>query len=121
LGADRCEDAECTGEEIRVHIRADPELTAHVGLGPEAVLEGTLEAYLRIKLLTGAIALPGYDRNWVAHLPPPGEFGRAQAEYGHFPHQLGWLRCPLPGMEVAANGLVTFADPSTAPAARQTG
>ena len=104
-------EAPCTGEGLRAHIRADPELTAHVGLGPEAVLEGTLEAWLRVKLLTGAIELAGHDRNWVAHLPPPGEFGRAQAEYGHFPHQLGWLRSPLPGMSVAANGLVTIDTP----------
>jgi len=102
--------APCTAEEIRAHIRSDPDLVAHVGLGPEAVLEGTLEAFARVKLLTGAAKLPGYDRNWVAHLPPPGEFGRAQAEYHHFAHQLGWLKKPLPGMTVAGNGLVTFDD-----------
>jgi hypothetical protein len=115
-------DAPCSAEEIRSHIREDPDLVAYVGLGPEAVLEGTLEAFVRIKLLTGRVTLPGYDRNWVAHLPPPGEFGRAQAVYGHFPHQLSWLKRPLPGMQVAANGLVTFDDApeearSAAPAA----
>jgi len=31
-----CEGEPCTGERIRAHIRTDPELLAHVGLGPEA-------------------------------------------------------------------------------------
>lgn len=94
---------------MRSHIRADPDLETYVGLGPEAVLEGALEPYLRIKLLLGKLHLPGYSEHWVAHLPPPAEFGRAQAEYNHFPHQLAWLKKPLPGLEVADNGLVIFA------------
>ena len=114
-------EAACTGEGLRAHIRTDTDLVTYVGLGPEAVLEGTLEAFLRVKLLTGTVEVPGYDRSWVAHLPPPGEFGRAQAEYGHFPHQLSWLRRPVPGMEVAGNGLVTLTDPAGPAPARQTG
>ena len=101
---------DCTAEGLREQIRRDPVLVTYVGLGPEAVLEGTLEAYIRVKLLLGEITLPGYSPHWIAHLPPPGEFGRAQAEYMHFSHQLGWLKRPLPGMEVEANGLVTLAE-----------
>lgn len=114
-----CGGERCTTEIIRDTIRSDPLLVEYVGIGPEAVLEGTFEAYLRIKLLIGDVSLPGYGPNWIAHLPPPGEFGRAQASYGHFAHQLGWLKKPLPGMIVAANGLVTLAveddGPSEAP------
>ncbi|GMG81588.1 hypothetical protein LNKW23_08010 [Paralimibaculum aggregatum] len=110
----------CDAEALREQVRLDPELQTYVGLGPEAVLEGTFEAYLRIKLLLGTITLPGYSPHWIAHLPPPGEFGRAQLEYQHFAHQLGWLKRPLPGMEVHTNGLVSLGElpegePATAP------
>jgi len=96
----------CPAEDIRETIRRDPDLLAHVGLGPVAVFEGTLEAYLRLKLLLGRVQLPGFSKSWIAHLPPPGEFGRSQAAYNHFPHQLGWLKTPVPGITVAENGLV---------------
>ncbi|MEM1343276.1 MAG: hypothetical protein AAGI34_01700 [Pseudomonadota bacterium] len=107
----------CTAEGIREQIRSDPTLVEYVGLAPEAVLEGTLEAYARVKLLTGEIALQGYEHNWIAHLPPPGEFGRAQAEYNHFSHQLGWLKKALPGMRVAPSGLVEVEGPPAEPPA----
>ncbi|MGF1446270.1 MAG: hypothetical protein ACFBRM_08710 [Pikeienuella sp.] len=106
----------CTAETMREAIRRDPALTEYVGLGPESVLEGTLEAYLRVKLLLGTLRLPGYSPHWIAHLPPPGEFGRAQTEYQHFAHQLGWLKKALPGMDVGPNGLVSLTDdPPQAP------
>ena len=91
---------------VRAHLRADADFRAHVGLGPEAVLEASLEPYLRIKLMLGRIALPGYSTHWIAHLPPPAEFGRAQADYDHFSHQLAWLKKPIPGLRVLDNGLV---------------
>lgn len=97
-------------DRIRTHIRRDPDLDRYVGLGPESVLEGALEPYLRIKLLLGKLALEGYSPHWVAHLPPPAEFGRAQAEYDHFSHQLAWLKRAPPGLNVADNGLVSFDD-----------
>lgn len=97
-------------DAIRLHIRQDTDLDRYVGLGPESVLEGALEPYLRIKLLLGKLDLPGYTPHWVAHLPPPSEFGRAQAEYDHFSHQLAWLKRTPPGLMVADNGLVSFAD-----------
>jgi hypothetical protein len=93
---------------IRTQIRCDPDLDRYVGLGPESVLEGALEPYLRIKLLLGKLDLEGYSPHWVAHLPPPAEFGRAQAEYDHFSHQLAWLKRTPPGLRVADNGLVSF-------------
>ncbi|MGF1501816.1 MAG: hypothetical protein ACFBSD_08355 [Paracoccaceae bacterium] len=95
---------------FRDRIRADRVLNDYVGLGPESVLEGTLEAFLRVHILTGQLRIEGYSRNWVAHLPPPGEFGRSHSEYGHFAHQLAWLKKPLPGMVVAENGLVGLDD-----------
>ncbi len=91
---------------VRAHLREDADFRDHVGLGPEAVLEASLEPYLRVKLMLGRIALPGYTTHWIAHLPPPAEFGRAQAEYDHFPHQLAWLKKPIPGLRVMENGLV---------------
>ncbi len=97
-------------DHIRSKIRLDPDLATYVGLGPESVLEGALEPYLRIKLLLGKLDLKGYTPHWVAHLPPPAEFGRAQAEYDHFSHQLAWLKRVPPGLTVAENGLVSFAD-----------
>lgn len=102
-------------DAIRLRLREDPDLQTYVGLGPEAVLEGALEPWLRVKLLLGHVMLPGYSAHWIAHLPPPAEFGRAQAEYDHFSHQLAWLKQPLPGLEVADNGLVLFSDPPDAP------
>lgn len=96
-------------DRIRAQIRQDRDLQTYVALGPESVLEGALEPYLRIKLLLGKLKLEGYSRHWVAHLPPPAEFGRAQAEYGHFSHQLAWLKHTPPGLVVAENGLVSFA------------
>ncbi len=98
--------APTTAEALRDWIRHDPDLQSHVGLGPVAVFEGTLEAFLRLKLLLGRIRLPGYSKSWIAHLPPPGEFGRSQAAYNHFPHQLSWLKRPVPGLSVEPNGLV---------------
>lgn len=98
----------CSAEVLREQIRRDPALVEYVGLGPEAVLEGTFEAYIRVKMLLGDIRLPGYSPHWIAHLPPPGEFGRAQSHYTHFAHQLGWLKKPLPGMAVTSSGLVTL-------------
>lgn len=95
-------------DRIRTHLRRDNDLKKYVGLGPESVLEGALEPYLRIKLLLGKLRLEGYSPHWVAHLPPPAEFGRAQAEYDHFQHQLAWLKQVPPGVVVADNGLVTF-------------
>ncbi len=97
-------------DRIRAQIRRDTDLDMYVGLGPESVLEGALEPYLRIKLLLGKLNLDGYSPHWVAHLPPPAEFGRAQAEYDHFSHQLAWLKRTPPGLKVAANGLVSFDD-----------
>ena len=97
-------------DRIRALIRRDSDLDTYVGLGPESVLEGALEPYLRIKLLLGKLKLDGYSPHWVAHLPPPAEFGRAQAEYDHFSHQLAWLKRTPPGLKVAANGLVSFDD-----------
>ncbi len=107
-----------TAEALREWIRQDPDLQAYVGLGPVAVFEGTLEAFLRLKLFLGQIALPGYSKAWIAHLPPPGEFGRSQAAYTHFPHQLSWLKKPVPGLSVEPNGLVIaeeFAEGETSP------
>ena len=95
-------------DAVRALLRADTDLQRYVGMGPEAVMEGALEPWLRIKLLLGELALPGYSAHWVAHLPPPAEFGRAQAEYDHFQHQLAWLKRPLPGVTVAENGIVTI-------------
>ena len=97
-------------DRIRAEIRCDTDLATYVGLGPESVLEGALEPYLRIKLLLGKLNLEGYSPHWVAHLPPPAEFGRAQAEYDHFSHQLAWLKRTPPGLKVATNGLVSFED-----------
>ena len=97
-------------DHIRTEIRCDTDLATYVGLGPESVLEGALEPYLRIKLLLGKLNLEGYSPHWVAHLPPPAEFGRAQAEYDHFSHQLAWLKRTPPGLKVATNGLVSFED-----------
>jgi hypothetical protein len=97
-------------DRIRTEIRCDTDLATYVGLGPESVLEGALEPYLRIKLLLGKLNLEGYSPHWVAHLPPPAEFGRAQAEYDHFSHQLAWLKRTPPGLKVATNGLVSFED-----------
>ncbi len=110
LGMDAiaCADEPCTADILREKIRADADLNEYVGLGPEAVLEGTLEAYLRIKILLGRVRIPGFNAHWIAHLPPPGEFGRAQIEHGHLAHQLAWLKKPLPGMEIQANGLVVI-------------
>lgn len=99
---------------IRAAIRADSDLQRYVGLGPEAVLEGSLEPYLRVKLLLGRISLPGYTAHWIAHLPPPAEFGRAQAEYDHFSHQLAWLKTSIPGIFVQENGLVLVDEPGIA-------
>ncbi|MEM9145027.1 MAG: hypothetical protein AAGC57_02440 [Pseudomonadota bacterium] len=118
LGLDEitCPDGQpCTAEMIREQIRRDPDLLAHVGLGPVAVFEGTLEAYLRLKLLLGRVRLPGFSKSWIAHLPPPGEFGRSQAAYHHFPHQLGWLKTPIPGITVAENGLVLVGEETLPP------
>ena len=95
-------------DRVRAHIRQDADLESYVGLGPESVLEGALEPYLRIKLLLGKLDLDGYSAHWVAHLPPPSEFGRAQAEYDHFSHQLAWLKRAPHGLKVAENGLVSF-------------
>ena len=95
-------------DRVRAHIRQDSDLASYVGLGPESVLEGALEPYLRIKLLLGKLSLDGYTPHWVAHLPPPSEFGRAQAEYDHFSHQLAWLKRAPVGLKVAENGLVSF-------------
>lgn len=95
-------------DRVRAFIRDDKDLKDYVGLGPESVLEGALEPYLRIKLLLGKLNLDGYSEHWVAHLPPPSEFGRAQAEYDHFSHQLGWLKRAPHGLRVAENGLVSF-------------
>ena len=95
-------------DRVRAHIRQDADLESYVGLGPESVLEGALEPYLRIKLLLGKLNLDGYSAHWVAHLPPPSEFGRAQAEYDHFSHQLAWLKRAPHGLKVAENGLVSF-------------
>lgn len=95
-------------DHIRAQIRRDVDLESYVGLGPESVLEGALEPYLRIKLLLGKLNLDGYTAHWVAHLPPPSEFGRAQAEYDHFSHQLAWLKRAPHGLKVADNGLVSF-------------
>jgi len=103
-GADRAEGRRV--DLVRAHLRADADFRDHVGLGPEAVLEASLEPYLRIKLLLRRIALPGYSIHWIAHLPPPAEFGRAQADYDHFPHQLAWLKKPIPGLRVLDNGLI---------------
>jgi hypothetical protein len=112
-----CADGETSAANaLRERIRSDPTLEEHVGLGPEAVLEGTLEAYLRVAILLGRVDLAGFTPDWVAHLPPPGEFGRAHLEYGHFPHQLGWLKKLPPGMTVGANGLVERAGASRAAA-----
>ena len=97
-------------DHVRAHIRQDVDLDSYVGLGPESVLEGALEPYLRIKLLLGKLNLEGYTPHWVAHLPPPSEFGRAQAEYDHFSHQLAWLKRTPQGLNVAENGLVSFDD-----------
>ena len=97
-------------DKIRTHIRRDRDLETYVGLGPESVLEGALEPYLRIKLLLGKLDLDGYTPHWVAHLPPPAEFGRAQAEYDHFAHQLAWLKRLPEGLMIADSGLVTFDD-----------
>ena len=91
---------------VRAHLRADKDFRDHVGLGPEAVLEASLEPYLRVKLLLKRITLPDYSMHWIAHLPPPAEFGRAQADYDHFPHQLAWLKKPIPGLRVLENGLI---------------
>jgi len=95
-------------DRVRTHIRQDTDLKNYVGLGPESVLEGALEPYLRIKLLLGKLKLEGYSPHWIAHLPPPSEFGRAQAEYDHFSHQLAWLKRAPRGLRVAENGLVSF-------------
>jgi|GEM_PF-2133816 len=95
---------------VRAHLRADADFSTYVGLGPEAVLEASLEPYLRVKLMLGRIALPGYVTHWIAHLPPPAEFGRAQADYDHFSHQLAWLKKPIPGLRVLDNGLVEIDD-----------
>ncbi len=95
---------------VRAHLRADPDFRDYVGLGPEAVLEASLEPYLRVKFLLKRIRLPGYSAHWIAHLPPPAEFGRAQAEYDHFSHQLSWLKKPVPGLHVQENGLVIIDD-----------
>jgi len=88
-------------DNIRAEIRQDTDLKRYVGLGPESVLEGALEPYLRIKLLLGKLKLEGYSPHWVAHLPPPAEFGRAQAEYDHFSHQLAWLKRTPAGLQAA--------------------
>ena len=112
-GPERCE-----VEAIRERIRSDPVLIEYVGLAPLAVLEGTLEAYLRIGILLGTVRLPDYTANWVTHLPPPAEFGRAQREYTHFAHQLGWLKKLPPGLRVLDNGLVEIDGTLTSPGAR---
>lgn len=109
----------CDADTVRSHVRSDRDLTEYVGLGPEAVLEGTLEPYLRVKLLLGHVEIPGYSPHWVAHLPPPGEFGRAQQEYGHFAHQLAWLKKPIPGLQVLANGLVIMGEKAPLPSAAE--
>ena len=93
-------------EVVRAYLRSDKDFRTYVGLGPEAVLEASLEPYFRIKLMLGRIALPGYSTHWIAHLPPPAEFGRAQASYDHFSHQLAWLKKPIPGLNVLENGLI---------------
>ena len=98
-------------DRIRTVIRCDSDLQTYVGLGPESVLEGALEPYLRIKLLLGKLDLKAYSPHWVAHLPPPAEFGRAQAVYDHFPHQLAWLKKLPPTLTVAENGLVQYSEP----------
>ena len=95
---------------VRAHLRADTDFRNYVGLGPEAVLEASLEPYFRVKLLLKRITLPDYSIHWIAHLPPPAEFGRAQADYDHFPHQLAWLKKPIPGLRVLDNGLVEIDD-----------
>lgn len=104
-GVDRAEGVRRV-DMVRAHLRDDADFRAHVGLGPEAVLEASLEPYLRVKLMLGRISLPGYSTHWIAHLPPPAEFGRAQADYDHFSHQLAWLKKPIPGLRVLANGLI---------------
>jgi len=81
-------------ETIRAAIRNDEDLRSFVGLGPEAVLEGSLEPYLRIKLLLKKITLPGYSAHWIAHLPPPSEFASAFMAKNCDPRRAGARQWP---------------------------